>query len=124
MPLTASAGCEDGGVAELTRRIWPETAEALMRSRFEAFRDGDADWLLASWHNSTRPASLDLTQNPRWRGLQIVDTVAGTETDDTGIVEFKATYFRQQDLQVLHERSRFVRADGRWYYLDAVDTVL
>jgi SEC-C motif domain protein len=124
MPLTASAGCQDGGVTELTRRTWPETAEALMRSRFEAFRDGDADWLRASWHHSTRPASLDLTQNPRWRGLQIVDTVAGTETDDTGIVEFKATYFRQQDLQVLHERSRFVREDGRWYYLDAVDTVL
>ena len=36
-------------------RAWPETAEALMRSRFEAFRDGDADWLLASWHPSTRP---------------------------------------------------------------------
>ena len=78
-----------------------------MRSRFEAFRDGDAEWLLASWHPSTRPASLDLTQNPRWRGLQIVDTVAGTAADDTGIVEFRATYVLQGDLQVLHERSRF-----------------
>jgi SEC-C motif-containing protein len=95
-----------------------------MRSRFEAFRDGDADWLLASWHPSTRPAALDLTQNPRWRGLQIVDTVAGTATDDTGIVEFRATYVHQRDLQVLHERSRFVREEGRWYYLDAVDTIL
>ncbi|HQZ86966.1 MAG TPA: YchJ family metal-binding protein [Actinomycetota bacterium] len=26
-----------------------------MRSRFAAFRDGDAEWLLASWHSSTRP---------------------------------------------------------------------
>jgi SEC-C motif domain protein len=49
---------------------------------------------------------------------------AGTQADDTGIVEFKATYFLQRDLHVLHERSRFVREDGRWYYLDAVDTVL
>jgi len=95
-----------------------------MRSRFEAFRDGDADWLLASWHPSTRPAVLDLTQNPRWRGLQIVDTVAGTAADDTGIVEFRATYVHERDLQVLHERSRFVREAGRWYYLDAIDTVL
>jgi SEC-C motif domain protein len=100
------------------------TAEALMRSRFEAFRDGDADWLLASWHHSTRPASLDLAQNPSWRGLQIVDTVAGTATDDTGMVEFRATYFRERELLVLHERSRFVREAGRWYYLDAIDTVL
>ena len=105
-------------------RAWPETAEALMRSRFEAFRSGDADWLLASWHPSTRPAALDLSHNPRWRGLQIVDTVAGTAADDTGIVEFRATYLHQRELQVLHERSRFIREAGRWYYLDAVDTVL
>jgi SEC-C motif-containing protein len=95
-----------------------------MRSRFEAFRDGDADWLLASWHHSTRPASVDLTDNPRWRGLRIIDTAAGAQADDTGIVEFMATYLHQGDLHVLHERSRFVREDGRWYYLDAVETVL
>jgi uncharacterized protein YchJ len=53
---------------------WLETAEALMRSRFAAVRDADAEWLLASWHPSTRPASLDLTDNPTWRGLQIIDT--------------------------------------------------
>jgi SEC-C motif-containing protein len=106
------------------RRDWPETAEALMRSRFEAFRDGDADWLLASWHRSTRPASVDLSRNPRWRGLQIVDTEAGTAADDTGVVEFRATYLHQGKVQVLHERSRFVRDGGRWYYLDAAGTVL
>jgi SEC-C motif-containing protein len=42
----------------------PKTAEALMRSRFAAVRDADAEWLLASWYPSTRPASLDLTDNP------------------------------------------------------------
>ena len=36
------------------------TAAQLMRSRFEAFRDGDADWLLTSWHSSTRPGVLEL----------------------------------------------------------------
>jgi SEC-C motif-containing protein len=111
-------------VTEPTGRAWPPTAEALMRSRFEAFRDGDADWLLASWHHSTRPPAVDLTGNPRWRGLRIVDTVAGTPADDTGIVEFKATYFHEGDLRLLHERSRFLREDGRWYYLDAVNTLL
>jgi SEC-C motif-containing protein len=103
---------------------WPDTAEALMRSRFEAFKNGDAAWLLASWHPSTRPATLDLTNNPAWRGLQIVDTVAGRPTDDDGIVEFKATYIVKGKVQVMHERSRFVRVDGRWYYLDAITTAL
>lgn len=94
-----------------------------MRSRFEAFRDGDVEWLLASWHPSTRPGSLDLTGNPRWRGLQIVDTVAGGPADGTGIVEFRATYLLPGGgVEVQHERSRFIREDGRWYYLLAVDS--
>ncbi|GAA2181082.1 hypothetical protein GCM10009785_14530 [Brooklawnia cerclae] len=100
---------------------WPGTAEALMRSRFAAFRDGDADWLLASWHSSTRPATIDLTDNPQWRGLQIIDTVDGGPDDDTGIVEFRATYLIPGGgIGVQHERSRFVHENGRWYYLDAV----
>lgn len=100
-------------------RSWPQTAQALMRSRFEAFRDGDAAWLLASWHPSSRPARLDLSDNPAWRALQIIDTVDGGTDDDTGIVEFRATYRAPGGgVGVLHERSRFVREHGRWYYLD------
>lgn len=95
------------------------TAEALMRSRFEAFRNADVQWLLASWHPSTRPAVLDLADNPRWRGLQIVDVVDGAADDATGTVEFRATYVAGPgDVRVLHERSRFVREGGRWFYLD------
>ncbi|GAA3003594.1 YchJ family protein [Microbacterium aurantiacum] len=96
----------------------PATAEALMRSRFAAFRAGDVSWLLRTWHPSTRPASLDLDGNPRWRGLQIVDTVGGRADDHEGIVEFRATYLEAGRVGVLHERSRFVREAGRWYYLD------
>lgn len=96
----------------------PQTAEALMRSRFDAFRRGDRDWLLATWHPSTRPDDLDLADNPRWRGLQIVDTRAGGPGDTTGVVEFRATYLVDGELGILHERSRFVREDGRWLYVD------
>jgi SEC-C motif-containing protein len=96
---------------------WPGTAEALMRSRFAAFKSGDVDWLLASWHSSTRPPALDLSDNPRWRGLQIVDTEGGGPDDSTGTVEFRATYV-DGGHGLLHERSRFVREEGRWVYLD------
>jgi SEC-C motif-containing protein len=94
------------------------TAEGLMRSRFEAFRDGDAAWLRRSWHPSTRPAQLDVDNGPTWRGLQIVETVAGGSDDVSGLVEFRATYLEAGELGVLHERSRFVREGGRWFYLD------
>lgn len=100
---------------------WPATAEELMRSRFAAFKGADAAWLLASWHPSTRPAALDLSDNPVWRGLQIVDIVDGGVDDETGIVEFRATHLDEDDgIAVQHERSRFIREAGRWYYLDAV----
>ncbi|HQZ00245.1 MAG TPA: YchJ family metal-binding protein [Propionicimonas sp.] len=102
------------------RPQWPPTAEALMRSRFEAFRTGDTAWLLDSWHPSTRPAALDLTENPTWRGLQIVDTFKGGPTDETGIVEFRATYLRPGGgVYVQQERSRFIRYNGCWHYLNA-----
>lgn len=97
---------------------WPSTAEALMRSRFAAFSDGDAAWLLASWHPDTRPSDLDLDPGMVWRGLQIVDVVGGGVDDDTGIVEFRATYRDGDGVGVLHERSRFTREDGRWCYVD------
>ena len=53
------------------------TAEALMRSRYAAFAVGDADYLLATWHPSTRPADLDLDDDVTWRRLDVVATSAG-----------------------------------------------
>lgn len=97
---------------------WPATAEELMRSRFEAFKRADVDWLLASWHRSTRPDHLRLDDNPNWRGLRILGTVAGGVDDTSGEVEFRASYIAAGELGFLHERSRFVREDGRWFYVD------
>ncbi len=94
------------------------TAEALMRSRFSAFARGDAAYLLASWHPSTRPAELALDADVVWRRLQIVDTVAGGADDARGVVEFRASYRAPEGAGLLHERSRFSRVDGRWVYLD------
>lgn len=50
------------------------TAEALMRSRYSAFAVGDADYLRATWHPSTRPADLDLDDDVEWRRLDVVRT--------------------------------------------------
>ena len=48
------------------------TAEQLMRSRYSAFVLGDAAYLLATWHPSTRPRSLELDDAVRWTGLDVL----------------------------------------------------
>jgi SEC-C motif-containing protein len=91
-------------------------AEHLMRSRYSAFVREQADYLLATWHSSTRPASLDFDAGAKWLGLEVRQhQVTGA---DTAEVEFVARYRVQGQAVRLHERSRFVREDGRWFYVD------
>lgn len=94
------------------------SAEALMRSRFSAFALGDAAYLLGSWHSTTRPARLLLDPRQRWTRLEVLGTEAGGLLDSAGVVEFRAHYREPGESGSLHERSRFVREDGRWVYLD------
>jgi SEC-C motif-containing protein len=88
-----------------------------MRSRFSAFAVGDRTYLLATWHPSTRPASLTLDEDRRWQRLEILDVVAGGPFDQSGVVEFDAHYRATHGPGRQHERSSFLRADGRWYYV-------
>ncbi len=92
-----------------------------MRSRYTAFVRGDAAYLVRSWHSWTCPDPLELDESRVWRGLHVIDVVRGALLDADGEVEFVA---RWQDADGSrsrhHERSRFIREDGRWVYLDAV----
>ncbi len=82
-----------------------------MRSRYSAFVLGLADYLLATWHPSTRPAELDLTEPVRWLGLKVVRA-------DGETVSFVARYKVGGRAHRLEETSRFVREEGRWFYRD------
>lgn len=97
------------------------TAESLMRSRYAAYTMNNGDYLLASWHSSTRPAELDLSREERfvkWLALDVLSTQAGTASDEAGVVEFVARYKVNGRAQRLHEVSRFRKEDGRWFYVD------
>lgn len=97
-----------------------ETAEQLMRSRFVAYASGQTDYLLASWHSSSRPAQLQLPLDICWRRLQVLSTepAEASADADSAWVEFKAVYQQQGMVGFMHERSRFVREDGAWRYID------
>jgi len=91
-------------------------AERLMRSRYSAFVLGDVPYLLATWHHSQRPAELTLETGGKWLGLEIKQhRLTGA---DTAEVEFVARFRVGGKAVRQHERSRFVREDGRWFYVD------
>lgn len=89
-----------------------------MRSRYTAFALHDTEYLRASWHPSTRPAEVDLDPGLVWRRLLIVERVGGGPFDGEGVVEFEAFWREGDERGSLRERSRFVRDDTRWLYLD------
>ena len=98
-------------------RVAP-TALRLMRSRFTAFATAEIEHLLRSWHPSTRPGRLELDPDTRWTRLDILDTAAGGPFDDDGVVEFEAFYREDGAVLTMRERSRFVRENRVWMYLD------
>ena len=98
----------------------PDTAEQLMRSRYSAYALGRADYLLRTWHLSTRPAALDLARAPapKWLSLTIIRSEAGSSEDGDGVVEFVARFKVGGRAQRMHEVSRFRREAGQWFYVD------
>jgi SEC-C motif-containing protein len=88
-----------------------------MRSRYSAFVLCNEAYLLATWHPTKRPDSVPFDRNQKWLGLSIVGTrVTG---DATAEVEFVARSKVSNTSAVRHhERSRFIREDGRWLYVD------
>jgi SEC-C motif-containing protein len=94
-----------------------------MRSRYTAFALGGpamAEYLLATWHPSTRPATLALDGSPQWRRLAVARTTAGGPFDADGSVDFAAEWRDETGRGVQREHSRFVREGGQWFYVDGV----
>jgi len=87
-----------------------KSAEALMRSRYTAFVIQDADYLIQTWHESTRPKDFQLGAS-RWLGLRIVSA-----TDDQ--VSFQAVFYTGSKGMILKESSRFRHEDEHWRYVD------
>ena len=100
-------------------RVQASTAEQLMRSRYSAYAVGRLDHVFRTWHPRTRPSVIEPTPGLTWTTLSIRRTEAGQPADDEGVVEFDASYRTADGPGTQHERSRFARRAGRWFYLDA-----
>ena len=91
-------------------------AESLMRSRYSAFVLAQADYLLATWHTSRRPATIEFDPGVKWLGLEVRHhrLLDASHAE----VEFVARQKSPGSPALrLHERSRFLSEGGRWFYV-------
>jgi SEC-C motif-containing protein len=106
----------------------PESAEALMRSRYAAYALGRVPYLMATTH----------PDGPHWRGhdphwatelaahcaattftaLRVLGT--GPRPGGEAWVQFEADFEQGGAGDTLRERSRFAVLDGKWVYVDGV----
>lgn len=99
-----------------------KTAEQLMRSRYSAFVLGNGDYLMATHHSSTRPlkekkAIVKWAKSVQWIKLEVTETSKGTENDIEGTVTFNAYFFDNGKVDIIHEKSAFVKENNQWFYL-------
>ena len=104
----------------------PDTAEALMRSRYTAYATGDIDYIIDS-HDPDRRGEVDRkntelwSKQSEWVGLEILETDKGGADDDVGTVEFVARY-KIKGVKVEHrERALFRKHGSRWVFVDGVE---
>jgi SEC-C motif-containing protein len=101
-------------------------AEQLMRARYSAFVINNIDFIISTYHSSCN-AEQDRDQiceaaNIQWLKLDIIASSDSRDSTQTASVEFKAWFLENQQLQLIHERSRFIKETNPalkgWRYLE------
>ena len=95
------------------------TAEALLRSRYTAFANGNTGYLVETLTPDVRDTFDQIeaegtAAEAEWTGLTLRTITGGGVDDDTGTIEFVANFRLRGERRVHHELSQFRREDGRW----------
>lgn len=100
----------------------PSGPEALMRSRYSAYTQGNIDYL----SQTLAPEAVEgfnfddareWSKNAQWQGLEVRRV---SQDNDKGEVEFVAKFRLQGRPQYHHELANFRQVDGVWKYVDGV----
>ena len=104
---------------------FPKTALELMKSRFSAFAVLIADYIIFTTHENNSDYISDLkswnqdimnfSKNTRFERLEILDFIEG---EVESFVTFKATLFQDKNDISFIEKSRFLKTEGIWKYVD------
>lgn len=108
----------------LSGKAYPNTAEALMRSRYSAYVTGNLPYLRKTWHPDTCPELDSQDLQTRWTKLEVIKSKQGLKKS---IVEFKAWFSDESEEgagseeRALHEISLFKLNKKRWVYVSPLD---
>jgi SEC-C motif-containing protein len=111
---------------QISGKILPATAEALMRSRYSAYSLGEIDYV-GNTHDPETRSEFDAeearawSEKAEWHGLKILSTEAGGDGDQTGTVEFVARYSIDDQSVEHHEVAEFRWHDARWFFRDGAE---
>lgn len=94
----------------------PQSALALMRSRYSAYCVGDVHYLQATthdrvWSDEELKFIQDWADQSEWQHLEIV-------SHSDLIVEFKAYYIFEKKQHLHHEKSTFIKHNDGYKYVD------
>ena len=107
----------------LSGRAHAPTPEALMRSRYSAFKRGDLAYIAATQKGAAETAENHqqsaVSAKLTWFKLEIL-AQSLHEGQQQGTVEFKADYQYHGQKHTLHEVSNFVKEGERWIYVDGL----
>ena len=90
-----------------------------MRSRYTAYTQANIDYIQKTMRG---PAAVGFNadeaqqwaKQAEWIDLTVIDS---SVNQAKGMVEFIARYRINQQIQEIHERSKFQRVDHSWYYV-------
>lgn len=104
---------------------FPKTALELMKSRYSAFAVANSDYIIFTTHQNNPDFTTDLkswtndilnfSKNTRFEKLEILEFIDG---DIESFVTFKATLFQKENDISFIEKSRFLKVEGIWLYVD------
>lgn len=104
---------------------FPKTALELIKSRYSAFSVANSDYIIFTTHQNNPDFTTDLkswtndilnfSKNTRFEKLEILEFIDG---DIESFVTFKATLFQKENDISFIEKSRFLKVEGIWLYVD------
>lgn len=105
--------------------LLPKKAEELMRSRFCAFALSKAEYIISTTHPKNSDFSsniqawsddiLNFCEATDFNDLQILESI---DAPDESFVTFKAYLTQSNHDASFTEKSRFLKVDGKWLYVD------